>query len=62
LINPYQWADRLFNSGNSGEIFVARMLMMGFSLAATAGYAAVVYAMYVSMVKNFDMTIRRQSR
>ena len=25
-------------------------------------YAAIVWAMYKSMVKNFDMTIRKQSR
>jgi hypothetical protein len=39
-----------------------RLLMLVFTLAATAAYAAIVWTMYVSMVKNFDMTIRKQSR
>jgi len=29
---------------------------------AVAAYSAIVWAMYKSMVKNFDMTIRKQSR
>ena len=29
---------------------------------AVGAYTAVVWSMYTSMVKNFDMTIRRQSR
>lgn len=62
LINPYTSAERLFIGGDSESVAMARMLLIVFSLLATAGYSGVVYAMYVSMVKNFDMTIRRQSR
>ena len=36
--------------------------MLVFTLVAVGAYAAVVWTMYVSMVKNFDMTIRKQSR
>jgi len=62
LINPYQVADRTFAPGSGGDPFSARVFMFVSALAATAAYAAVVWAMYKSMVKNFDMTIRRQSR
>lgn len=40
----------------------ARLCLILFALIAIAAYAAVVYTMYNSMVKNFDMTIRKQSR
>jgi hypothetical protein len=39
-----------------------RIIIFLFSWVAVAAYAAVVWAMYKSMVKNFDMTIRKQSR
>jgi ABC-type Na+ efflux pump permease subunit len=58
LINPYQF-DRVFSgddqSGNRVWMFLS-------TVAAVAGYTTVVFAMYRSMVKNFDMTIRRQQR
>lgn len=61
LVDPYAVAARTFDAGGI-ELAFARGIVTVFSLIATAGYAAIVYAMYVSMVKNFDMTIRRQSR
>jgi len=39
-----------------------RGVIFAFALAAAVAYAAVVFGLYKSMVKNFDMTIRRQSR
>jgi ABC-type Na+ efflux pump permease subunit len=58
LINPYQF-DRVFEgddqSTNRITIFIS-------TLAAVAAYTAIVFALYRSMVKNFDMTIRRQQR
>ena len=39
-----------------------RFLLFLFGWIATGGYALVVWSMYKSMVKNFDMTIRKQSR
>ena len=32
-----------------------------FTLVAVGAYTAIVWTMYTSMVKNFDMTIRKQS-
>jgi ABC-type transport system involved in multi-copper enzyme maturation permease subunit len=45
--------------GIDGEV---RFVTALFSLIATCVYAGVVWTMYKSMVKNFDMTIRKQSR
>ncbi len=59
LINPYDFAEHAFQdpdqSGNRLTIVVGTAI-------AVAVYTAVVWAMYKSMVKNFDMTIRRQQR
>ena len=57
-INPYEWASNAFTGGDSSP----RMLIFIFSWIAVAVYAGAVAAMYKSMVKNFDMTIRKQSR
>jgi ABC-type transport system involved in multi-copper enzyme maturation permease subunit len=62
LIDPYSMADRVFASGTPESAASARIFMFISAFAATAGYAAIVWAMYRSMVKNFDMTIRKQSR
>jgi ABC-type transport system involved in multi-copper enzyme maturation permease subunit len=62
LINPYVLAEKTFDPVFNGDPTGARVLMFISALAATSAYAAVVWAMYKSMVKNFDMTIRRQSR
>ena len=44
---------------SAGGIALAALQPTG---AAIGAYAAVVWSMYRSMVKNFDMTIRKQSR
>jgi hypothetical protein len=62
LIDPYNVADRTFGGGAHVDVNSARLFMFISAFAATAAYAAVVWMMYKSMVKNFDMTIRRQSR
>ncbi|HVT90868.1 MAG TPA: ABC transporter permease subunit [Tepidisphaeraceae bacterium] len=62
LINPYTLSPQTFTNGYGGDPNGARMFMVVSGFAATAAYAAVVWTMYKSMVKNFDMTIRRQSR
>ena len=59
LINPLRYATDAFANPddwiwNRGVTFVCGWL-------AVAAYAGIVYAMYKSMVKNFDMTIRKQS-
>jgi ABC-type Na+ efflux pump permease subunit len=60
LINPYQFAESAYSktddiTGNRLAVFISSML-------AVAVYTTIVWAMYKSMVKNFDMTIRRQQR
>jgi hypothetical protein len=58
LINPYQF-DRVFQGDDqSGN----RVWMFFSTAAAVAAYTSIVFALYRSMVKNFDMTIRRQQR
>ena len=61
LLDPRTYGGGMF-APNSGEQAAARFTVITFGLAATAAYGAIVWAMYKSMVKNFDMTIRRQSR
>ena len=60
LLSPYDFAEHAFQNepdvaGNRLTIFVSALIAVGI-------YTAVVWAMYKSMVKNFDMTIRRQQR
>ena len=62
LIDPAQYGGNVFISGSSEQQFTARVVIFLFSLAACGAYAAIIWAMYKSMVKNFDMTIRRQQR
>jgi ABC-type Na+ efflux pump permease subunit len=64
LINPYYFAGGLFGVDNYGmdKSDGSRVLMFAFTIVAVGAYTAVVWSMYRSMVKNFDMTIRRQSR
>jgi hypothetical protein len=62
LIDPYTFGGNAFASGDPGEIVGIRLTLLVFSWVATGAYAFVVWTMYKSMVHNFDMTIRRQSR
>ena len=62
LVDPYTYGGRVFESGHEDGVATARMFILFASWAATGVYALVVWTMYKSMVKNFDMTIRRQSR
>jgi len=61
MIDPYDFGGTLF-AGTTSDIATGRFIILIFSWIAVGAYAAVVWAMYKSMVKNFDMTIRRQSR
>lgn len=63
LIDPYSYGGGAFDATrSSADMIGGRILLFVFAWVATAAYAAVVWAMYRSMVKNFDMTIRKQSR
>ena len=61
LIDPMQFGGSIYEP-DSGQIVAARMAVLICGWIATALYGVVVWQMYRSMVKNFDMTIRRQSR
>jgi ABC-type transport system involved in multi-copper enzyme maturation permease subunit len=57
-IDPADFASGVPTPGNLGP----RTMIFVCNCFAVAAYAGIVAAMYKSMVKNFDMTIRRQSR
>jgi hypothetical protein len=60
LINPLKYADYTYQ--NPEDWARNRWILFIFGWGAVAAYAGIVWAMYKSMVKNFDMTIRKQSR
>jgi len=64
LIDPRTVASEQFgfNSGDPTATSAPRVLVFVFGWVATGAYTLVVWGMYKSMVKNFDMTIRKQSR
>jgi hypothetical protein len=62
LIDPWTYGGRTFEAPTPDDLFTARAVVFIFSWIATGAYALIVWQMYKSMVKNFDMTIRRQSR
>jgi ABC-type transport system involved in multi-copper enzyme maturation permease subunit len=61
LIDPYQFAGSAFST-SGGDPATARTVAFVVCVVAIALYAVGIWSMYKSMVKNFDMTIRRQSR
>ncbi|HZL33997.1 MAG TPA: ABC transporter permease subunit [Tepidisphaeraceae bacterium] len=61
LINPFKYAAGSENFVDT-EIASSRIMVFVFTWIAVAAYTGVVWSMYKSMVKNFDMTIRKQSR
>jgi hypothetical protein len=66
LIDPYTFAEHNFRSDFTGyggsDATTSRLTVFTCSWIAVGAYTLVVWTMYKSMVKNFDMTIRRQSR
>jgi ABC-type transport system involved in multi-copper enzyme maturation permease subunit len=60
LIDPGTYGGRLF--APDGDPGTGRIIVLIFAWIATGAYTVLVWTMYKSMVKNFDMTIRRQSR
>ncbi len=62
LVDPLEFAARSFNESTGGNPSSARLMLFLGTLMATAIYSLIIWQMYKAMVKNFDMTIRRQSR
>ncbi len=62
LVYPDQFGGEVWDTGSPDEIIQARFVLIIFTIVAAGAYTAVIWTMYKSMVKNFDMTIRRQSR
>ena len=65
LIDPDNFAGRIFDQSyafSATTSGAARLVMFTGALVAVGVYAAIVWAMYRSMVRNFDMTNRRQAR
>ncbi len=62
LIDPEQFGGVAFVRDDLSRQATARFIVLLFGLGACAAYAAGVWALYKSMVKNFDMTIRKQQR
>ena len=63
LIDPYDFGGRAFDPLIAdADPTGARVTAFIMCIAAIAAYALLVWSMYRSMVKNFDMTIRKQAR
>ena len=63
LIDPYDFGGRAFDPLiPDADPQGARATALVMCVVALVVYALVVWSMYKSMVKNFDMTIRKQSR
>jgi ABC-type transport system involved in multi-copper enzyme maturation permease subunit len=62
LMAPDRFGGRLFDPANPSAMFAARVQLLAFSLVACGVYCLAIWQLYKYMVKNFDMTIRRQSR
>lgn len=61
LIDPYA-SGQNFRNLTPDELGTARITVFVTTLVAVGIYVAIVWQMYTGMVKNFDMTIRKQSR
>jgi ABC-type Na+ efflux pump permease subunit len=63
LIDPYIFTGSSFDAGGGNyDPTTARAIIFVVCMIAMAVYALAIWSMYKSMVKNFDMTIRKQSR
>ena len=62
LASPLSTGSLILTEGGADDILASRMTIFIGSLVAMGIYAAIIWAVYRAMLKNFDMTIRRQSR
>lgn len=60
LLDPYAMGGQIYDEPQ--RVAGARMILTVLGTASAGAYAMVVWSMYRTMVKNFDMTIRKQSR
>ena len=61
LLDPTNYGGRMFTSSLQ-DASTARITLLICSLISASIYGGIVFSMYRSMVTNFDMTIRKQSR
>ena len=61
LINPWKFATDAFGDSTGDQLW-NRVAVFISGWVAVAAFSGIVWTMYKSMVKNFDMTIRKQSR
>ena len=62
VIYPQEFGGPAWSGAGNTTITSARIVLATGAVFASLAYAAAVWGMYKSMVTNFDMTIRRQSR
>ena len=62
VVYPQMFGGRTWEQGDVDEITAARIALCFGTIVAVLAYGFAVWKSYHSMVKNFDMTIRRQSR
>ncbi len=62
IVYPEQFGGSVWQDADPDRMLSSRIVLIIFTLVAVGIYAAAIWSMYKSMVKNFDMTIRRQSR
>jgi ABC-type transport system involved in multi-copper enzyme maturation permease subunit len=66
MIDPYVYASKSFGLGGTFDpatpsFIVGRIVLFIALMTASGVYCLITWGMYKSMVKNFDMTIRRQN-
>jgi hypothetical protein len=59
VVRPAEFAGR---NGSQGSWSSMQQMMLAFSLIGCGAFSLVVWGMYRSMVRTFDMIVRRQSR
>ena len=62
LVNSTQFGGQLLTDSDLDAYGTGRIVIVVFGLIASAAYGALVYGLYRTMVRNFDMMIRKQQR
>ncbi len=61
LVDPESMFTTTVGPPGADEVATARVLRLVMSIVALGVYSAVAYSVYAGLVRNFDMTVRRQS-